>query len=47
MAPGGYLLFLLALTMADVAVLAPIREIGTAFGAILGVWLLKESRGTR
>jgi len=45
-APGGYLLFLQALSMADVAALAPMREIGTAFGAMLGVWLLKESNGS-
>lgn len=47
MAPGGYLLFLLALGLADVAALAPMREIGTAFGAMLGVWLLKEPGGSK
>ena len=46
-APGGYLLFLFALTLAPVSALAPMREIGTAIGAMLGIWLLKEKGGSR
>ncbi|WDL96717.1 DMT family transporter [Alicyclobacillus sp. ALC3] len=45
--PGGYLLFLLALHMAPVAQMAPMREIGTVFGTILGVVVLREAQGTR
>ncbi len=45
--PGGYLLFLLALHMAPVAQLAPMREIGTVFGTILGILVLKETQGQR
>ncbi|RKN84012.1 DMT family transporter [Paenibacillus ginsengarvi] len=47
LAPAGYLLFLFALTLAPVALLAPMREIGTVFGAVLGVWVLRESQGRR
>ena len=43
--PGGYLLFLLALYLAPVAQLAPMREIGTVFGTILGIVVLKEAQG--
>lgn len=46
-APGGYLLFLFALSLAPVAQLAPMREIGTVFGTIMGIFLLKEAQGTR
>lgn len=45
--PGGYLLFLFALRMAPVAQLAPMREIGTVFGTILGIVVLKETQGRR
>jgi drug/metabolite transporter (DMT)-like permease len=46
LAPGGYLLFLSALLLhPDVAQLAPMREIGTVFGAVLGVYWLKEKQG--
>lgn len=45
--PGAYLLFLLALHMAPVAQLAPMREIGTVFGTILGIVVLKEAQGRR
>jgi drug/metabolite transporter (DMT)-like permease len=45
-APGGYLLFLSALLLHPaVAQLAPMREIGTVFGAVLGVYWLKEKQG--
>jgi drug/metabolite transporter (DMT)-like permease len=43
--PGSYLLFLMAITMAPVSHLAPIREIGTVFAALLGIILLKEKQG--
>ncbi|MCU6711403.1 DMT family transporter [Paenibacillus sp. J5C_2022] len=46
-APGGYLLFLFALSLAPVAQLAPMREIGTVFGTILGVFILREKQGAR
>ena len=47
MAPGSYLLFLFALKLAQVAQLAPIREIGIVFGTLLGIVLLKEEQGAR
>lgn len=47
LAPSGYLLFLSALALAPVAQLAPMREIGTVFGAVLGVYILKEAHGRR
>jgi drug/metabolite transporter (DMT)-like permease len=46
-APGGYLLFLYALSLAPVSQLAPMREIGTVFGTILGVVILREKQGVR
>ncbi len=46
-APGGYLLFLYALHLLPLARVAPMREIGIAFGAILGIAVLKEGRGAR
>lgn len=45
--PGGYLLFLIALHFLPVAQLAPMREIGTVFGTILGITVLKEQQGRR
>ncbi|QYR22899.1 DMT family transporter [Paenibacillus sp. sptzw28] len=47
LAPSGYLLFLYALHYAPLAVLAPMREIGTVFAALLAVFILKEKQGTR
>lgn len=47
LAPGGYLLFLFALSLAPVAQLAPMREIGTVFGTLLGIWILQERQGGR
>jgi drug/metabolite transporter (DMT)-like permease len=47
MLPGGYMLFLYALSLAPVAQLAPMREIGTVFGAIMGVFILREKQGAR
>ncbi|PYI53416.1 DMT family transporter [Paenibacillus flagellatus] len=46
-APGGYLLFLFALSFAPVAQLAPMREIGTVFGTVMGIFILREKQGTR
>lgn len=46
-APGGYMLFLFALTLAPVSQLAPMREIGTVFGTLMGVLLLKEQQGQK
>ncbi len=46
-APGGYLLFLFALSLAPVAQLAPMREIGTVFGTVMGIIILREQQGTR
>jgi uncharacterized membrane protein len=45
--PGGYLLFLLALKLAPVAQLAPMREIGIVFGTVMGILLLRERQGIR
>ncbi|SFK96107.1 Uncharacterized membrane protein [Paenibacillus sp. 1_12] len=45
--PGSYLLFLFAMKLAPLSYLAPMREIGTVFGAIFGIFLLKESDGLR
>ena len=45
--PGSYLLFLVALRLAPVAQVAPMREIGTVFGTILGIAVLKETDRTR
>jgi drug/metabolite transporter (DMT)-like permease len=46
LAPGGYILFLMALQIMPVAQLAPMREIGTVFGTLFGVFLLKEQQGS-
>ena len=46
-APGGYLLFLYALSLAPVTQLAPMREIGTVFGTTMGIFILREKQGTR
>ncbi|WP_219835444.1 DMT family transporter [Paenibacillus sp. R14(2021)] len=46
-APGGYLLFLYALSLAPVAQLAPMREIGTVFGTVMGIFILREQQGAR
>lgn len=43
LSPGSYLLFLFAIREAQVAHLAPLREIGIVFGTVLGLVLLKES----
>lgn len=43
LSPGSYLLFLFAIREAQVAHLAPLREIGIVFGTVLGLVFLKES----
>lgn len=43
--PGSYLLFLLAMTLAPLSHIAPIREIGTVFGTLFGIYWLKEKAG--
>lgn len=45
LSPGSYLLFLFAMSMSPLTYVAPLREIGTVFGTLMGVWLLKEGRG--
>lgn len=45
--PGSYVLFLFALQLAQVATLAPMREISIVFGVILGTLFLKEKQGTK
>jgi len=47
MAPGGYILFLKALQIMPVAQIAPMREIGTFFGTLLGVFVLREPQGKK
>ncbi|MDF2721277.1 MAG: rane protein [Paenibacillus sp.] len=47
LAPGGYVLFLFALSLAPVAQLAPMREIGTVFGTLMGIFILREKQGSR
>lgn len=44
-ASGGYTLFLYAMQLAPVSQLAPMREIGTVFGTVLGVLILREVQG--
>jgi len=45
LAPGGYILFLKALEVAPVSQLAPMREMGTVFGTLMGIFILQESQG--
>jgi drug/metabolite transporter (DMT)-like permease len=47
LSPGGYLLFLFALSLASLAQLAPMREIGTVFGTVMGIFILREKQGAR
>ncbi|MBM7566814.1 DMT family transporter [Paenibacillus sacheonensis] len=47
LAPSGYILFLYAQSGAPLAVLAPMREIGTVFGTVLAVAVLRERQGAR
>ncbi|MDF2962274.1 MAG: LuxR family transcriptional regulator, partial [Paenibacillus sp.] len=43
--PGSYLLFLLSMKIAPLSHISPIREVGTVFGTLFGIWLLKEQQG--
>ena len=45
LSPISYILFLVPLSMAPISTLAPIREFGTVFGAMIGVLFLKEPNG--
>lgn len=47
LSPGSYLFFLLAMNLAPVSHLAPVREIGTVFATLLGILFLKEKQGWR
>ena len=44
---GGYLVALWAMTVLPLAVVTALRESSVVFGALLGVWLLREPLGTR
>ncbi|MDR6553356.1 GRP family sugar transporter [Paenibacillus qinlingensis] len=44
--PVSYLLFLFAMKYAPVAHISPLREIGTVFATLLGIFILKEKQGT-
>jgi drug/metabolite transporter (DMT)-like permease len=46
LSPGSYLLFLYAMQNAQVTYIAPLREVGIVFGALLGMIVLKEKHGT-
>ena len=41
---GGYLLVLIALSFAPLAVVAPVREVSIVAVAVWGVWKLRERR---
>ncbi|PYI53604.1 hypothetical protein DLM86_17080 [Paenibacillus flagellatus] len=45
LSPGSYLLFLFAMQHAQVTYIAPLREVGIVFGALLGMVVLKEKHG--
>ncbi|WP_261381201.1 DMT family transporter [Paenibacillus cremeus] len=47
LSPGSYFLFLLAMNLAPMAHISPIREIGTVFATFLGVVVLREKQGIR
>ncbi|WP_256758346.1 DMT family transporter [Cohnella sp. WQ 127256] len=47
LSPGSYLLFLIAASTANVSTVAPLREVGIVFGTLLGIFVLKETQGTR
>lgn len=44
---GGYVVALWAMTVLPIAVVTALRETSVVFGALLGVWLLREPLGTR
>lgn len=47
LSPGSYLLFLFAMSLAPIAHISPIREVGTVFAVILGIFVLKEKKEMR
>jgi uncharacterized membrane protein len=47
LAPGGYILFLKALELMPVSQLAPMREIGTVFATLMGIFILQERQGRK
>lgn len=47
LAPGSYLLFLFAMRLTPLAHIAPVREISTVFGTLLGIIVLREQQGWR
>jgi len=47
LSPASYLLFLFAMKLAPLAHIAPVREIGTVFGTLFGIYILKETQGVR
>ncbi|RXZ83564.1 ligand-binding protein SH3 [Paenibacillaceae bacterium] len=46
LSPGSYLLFLLAMSLSPLTFVAPLREIGTVFGTVAGIYFLKEKKET-
>jgi uncharacterized membrane protein len=42
LAPASYMIFLYAANTAQISTLAPMREIGTVFGAMIGIFFLRE-----
>ena len=42
---GGYLLILVALSIAPLSVVAPVREIAVVAVAVWGIWKLRERKG--
>ncbi|RKP56825.1 LuxR family transcriptional regulator [Cohnella endophytica] len=46
LAPGGYILFLIALKFMPVSQLAPMREIGTVFGTVMAIFILRERQAS-
>ncbi|WP_019120658.1 SMR family transporter [Brevibacillus massiliensis] len=45
--PGSTMLFMFAMQLSPLSYVAPIREIGTVIGTVLGILVLKELRGVR
>lgn len=45
LSPGSYLLFLFAMNLSPLTYVTPLREIGTVFGTLIGVFILKEGKG--
>ncbi|MCR8643731.1 DMT family transporter [Paenibacillus sp. N1-5-1-14] len=45
LAPGSYLLFLVAMQLAPLSHISPIREFSIVIGSVLGILILKEKQG--